>query len=357
MNPPAARKRRARLALGLLGLVAFGGAWLVAPSLSAPQMAAPAAIALTARPVPLDTNDPARHGVGALIYRGGLHVMSQAEGFGGYSGLRLLPDGRLLAISDRGHWLAARLVEVAGRLTGLSDVVTGPLLDEAGKPLTAPAYDAEALEVVPGANGMDFLVAFERDHRVWRYAAPAAPTEGHRPDLLAAFAQAPQAQAGWVDGWPGKLAANGGIEAMAVSQTGAALLLAEDTSEGRFRLTADAPWTGIRYRNAPGFKPTDAVFLPVEGRHLALILSRHFSLMRGVAATLELVDLDQAKDGLLSGVLLARLAPPLSVDNMEAVAVAPRGQGWDVYLLADDNRNPLQRTLLLKFFLPETAVR
>ncbi|MGK2285622.1 esterase-like activity of phytase family protein [Pedomonas sp. V897] len=361
MSAPPARKRRARLAASLLALAALGGVWLAAPGLSAPEPAAPLAITVRAAPVPLDTSDPARRAVGALQYRGGLHVTSEAAGFGGYSGLRLLPDGRLLAVSDRGHWLAARPVETGGRLTGLTDATLGPLLDEAGQPLAAPAYDAEALEVVPEADGLAFLVAFERDHRIWRYALPAASVEaGQSPepetDMLAALRRPPRRVTGWLDDWPGPLPANGGIEAMAVSGTGAALLLAEDTSQGRMRLGSDAPWVPVTYRNVPGFKPTDAVFLPAEGRPLALVLSRHFSLMHGVAAVLELVDLDRVEDGVLAGVTLARLAPPLSVDNMEAVAAARRAGGWDIYLMADDNRIPLQRTLLLKFFLPETAV-
>lgn len=352
------RGRFSRLALGLAGLAALGGVWLASPGLSAPAQTV--AISVVTRPVPLDTEDPGRRSVGPLVYRGGLHVLSEADGFGGYSGLRMLPDGRLLAISDRGHWLVMRPVEEGGRLVGLSDAEMGPLLDEAGRPLASPAYDAEALEVIPHAGGLDVLVSFEGRHRIWRYAAPdtdAAQTDDSA-DLLAALRQTPQPVPGWLENWPGELTSNGGIEAMAVSESGAALLLAEDTSRGRMRLGADAPWTEVAYRNVPGFKPTDAVFLPGAARPLALVLSRHFSLMHGVAATLELVDLETAgEDGALSGRLLARLSPPLSVDNMEALAAVRREGGWDVYVMADNNRNPLQRTLLLRFFLPESAAR
>ena len=365
---------RKRVVLGLVGLAAVCGAWAAAPGPAAFEAARPVSVAITVRPVPLDTKNPAQATVGSLAYLGGLHVMSDAEGFGGYSGLRVLPDGRLLAISDRGHWLAVRPVKANGRLVGLRDGMRGPLLDEAGAPLAAPDYDAEGLEVVQGpAGGLSMLVSFERNHRIWRYSAPieAVPVsagaepqteaaQGHPAQgksLTAALRQPPQRLAGWLEGWPGGLPGNGGIEAMAVRGDGAALLLAEDTSMGRFRRSGDAPWSMVKYQGVPDFKPTDAVFLPVKGRHLALVLSRHFSLMDGVAATLELVDLDTVgSDGSLAGKLLARLAPPLSVDNMEALAVAPRGDGWDVYVMADNNQNPLQRTLLLKFALPAAAV-
>ena len=49
---------------------------------------------------------------------------------------------------------------------------------------------------------------------------------------------------------------------------------------------------------------------------------------------------------------LAQLVPPLSVDNFEGLAVHPDpAGGWLIYLLSDDNFNPLQRTLLLQFHL------
>lgn len=375
MRPPARSQARARffaVLAGGIGIAALCGAWAAARG---PEVPSPAPVSLQARPVPLDEGDPARERIGALVSLGGVELQGDFPGFGGYSGLRLLPDGRLLAVSDRGHWLAFRPVEQGQRLTGVAQAVHGPLLDEAGQPLGYPDYDAEALEVLPGPEGtLDILVAFEQRHRLWRYAVPMpAPilmggqdvgetpqqAEG-RPEGL--FSQRPVSLApllkDWgLDGWPGPLPANAGLEAVAVSATGAALLLAEGTGRGRLRLRADAPWVPIRYNSAPGFKPTDAAFLPVPGRHLALVLSRHFSILHGVAATLELVDLEAAKDGVLPGRLLARLAPPVSVDNMEGVAVAPHpAGGWSVYLMADDNQNPLQRTLLLKFHLPAGAV-
>ena len=332
--------------------------------------------------MPLDRNDPGRNSIGDLTYLGGVQLLSEAGGFGGYSGLRFLPDGRLLAISDRGHWLAFRTEERKGRLVGVGDATLGPLLDEAGQPLAYPDFDAEALEVVGiPAGGLEILVAFEQRHRIWRYAVPdTAPVRvGARQPAPAvtqiqkAFARKADALP-WLEDWSGSLPANAGLEAMAVAPDGAALLLAEGTGEGRFRPRHDAPWVPIRYAAEPGFKPTDAVFLPGEGRHLAIVVNRYFSILHGVAARLELVDLDtvldgkaqdgraqdgraqdgKAQAGLLQGRLLARLAPPVSVDNMEALALAPHPDGgWSLYLLADDNQNPLQRTLLLKFHLPE----
>ena len=59
-----------------------------------------------------------------------------------------------------------------------------------------------------------------------------------------------------------------------------------------------------------------------------------------------------APDGTLSAPLIA-LSPPASVDNFEGVAAVARGEGVvRLFLLSDDNANPLQKTLLLAFDLP-----
>lgn len=365
------RARRLRLSVSLAALLVLCGAW-AAVQHPARQQADSVPVDITARSVPLNKNDPGQSRIGALAYLGGVQLLSEANGFGGYSGLRQLPDGRMLAISDRGHWLVFRPVERQGRLTEVADAIQGPLLDETGQPLEYPYFDAEALEVVTTPEGgLDVFVAFEQRHRVWRYArrVPAPVLVGveengqaaqdppsYLEQVKQAFAHRPESLP-WMDGWPGQLGANAGLEAMAVEADGAALLLAEGTGEGRFRPHADAPWIPIRYRTEAGFKPTDSVFLPIEGRHLALVINRYFSILHGVAARLELVDLDAVKDGQVTGRLLARLTPPVTVDNMEALEVVPHPEGgWSVWLMADDNQNPLQRTLLLKFHLPESAV-
>ena len=57
---------------------------------------------------------------------------------------------------------------------------------------------------------------------------------------------------------------------------------------------------------------------------------------------------------MLKGELLARFAPPLTVDNFEGLAVARDADGATlVYILSDDNFHFLQRTLLLLFRLGE----
>ena len=50
---------------------------------------------------------------------------------------------------------------------------------------------------------------------------------------------------------------------------------------------------------------------------------------------------------------LARLQPPLTIDNMEGVSATIENGRTIVWLVSDDNFTPLQRTLLLKFALAE----
>ena len=86
-----------------------------------------------------------------------------------------------------------------------------------------------------------------------------------------------------------------------------------------------------------------------------LVLSRYFKLLGGFKARLERIPAGAiGGNAVLSGELLARFAPPLTVDNYEGVSVARDTDGTTlVYILSDDNFHFLQRTLLLLFHLDE----
>ena len=93
--------------------------------------------------------------------------------------------------------------------------------------------------------------------------------------------------------------------------------------------------------------------LPALAGGDVLALERHFSPVGVVAARLVRIPAGTIKPGaVLEGKELARLAWPLVVDNFEGLAVSdgPKGETI-VYLLSDDNFNPLQDTLLLQFRL------
>jgi hypothetical protein len=71
-----------------------------------------------------------------------------------------------------------------------------------------------------------------------------------------------------------------------------------------------------------------------------------------VAAKLAVARLPKLAAGaLISGEEIAVLRTPVAVDNMEGLSVTSEGGRTIVWIASDDNFNPLQRTLLLKFAL------
>src|SRR5262245_52860318 len=162
-------------------------------------------IAVSAKPVPLNPTDPAQTRVDALEFVAGLELTSSAPEWGGYSGMVMSDDASsILAISDTGHWLRLELThDATGKLTGVGAARTGPLLDESGKPVSGKEWsDAEAIAAAPGDS---FIVAFERNHRLWRYASvdgvPSGPAQAvETPEEIKALPENSGIEALLVDG-------------------------------------------------------------------------------------------------------------------------------------------------------------
>jgi len=292
-------------------------------------------LAMTARPVPLNAEDPAQTRVGRLAYMGGLALASPDRRFGGLSGMRFLKDGRLLALTDDGDWLTMKLIEQGGRLTGATDLTIARMVDSDGQPIRGKANaDAEALEIEPDGT---LLVAYERNHRVTAYAP-----DGEPPRTIA-FPDR---------NWLQKLPGNGGIEAMA--RVGdIRLYLAEEPGESGYNLILqprDRPGSYGRlvFAGPPSYKPTDAVALD---ERTVLVLNRRYSPLAGVSAILMALPIDSARLTVGTPETIAELVPPVTVDNMEALAIRREGGRTFVYMASDDNFSPLQRTLILKFEL------
>ena len=54
---------------------------------------------------------------------------------------------------------------------------------------------------------------------------------------------------------------------------------------------------------------------------------------------------------MIAGKEIADLRSPINVDNMEGLSVTQEGGRTIVWIASDDNFNPMQRSLLLKFAL------
>lgn len=291
---------------------------------------------LTAEAVPLDPGDPARRDVGRLRYLGGLVLRSRNAAFGGVSALRAGPGGRLLGVTDTGAWVTFGVVERGDRLVGVTDGVLAPLRDETGRTTRSKSdFDAEGLEWNPATG--EALVSLEQDHRVLSYGG----IDPARPESLDRAAIRVERNAATAN-WP----SNGGGEAIAVLSGGDRLIFEENDQDAPapydlLRIGAGGTRV-LRYTPPPGYRPTDAVEVAPG---LLLVLNRRFTLMEGMATVVTLVPLADA----MRGEEIARLVPPLTIDNMEGMAlVRDRGRTF-IYLISDDNFKAVQRTLLLKF--------
>ncbi len=307
----------------------------------APALAAPLEIAASV--VPLQAEDPERTRVGPLRFRGGLHLTSADPRFGGLSALLLSEDGtRLTAVTDKGHWMTARLLaDSAGAPLGLAEAEIGELHGPGGRHLSGKREtDSESLARL--ADG-ELVVGFERDHRLWLYPAAPNPLAG-RPAAIPVPAAL------------GSLRSNSGIEALAVLADGALLAIAEGREEAATSpafLWRGGAWSELAYPRAPGFRPTGATTLP--GGDL-LVVERSFNLFDGVAIRLQRIAASRIRAGAtLQGTTLAVLRRPLTLDNMEGVAARRHPVTGEtlLYLISDDNFSLLQQTLLLVFALED----
>ena len=300
-------------------------------------------LAIDSRRVELNPEDPAQTTVGALEYRGGLELTSSDGRFGGLSGLEVSAGGaRLLAVSDRGRWIELSLVyDNQGRLVGIADGAIRSMHGIDGRPLADNARDAEDLARL--ADGR-LAVSFERQHRVVLYW-PGAPAPGPAERLN------PPRKLAWAP-------RNGGIEGLTELRPGRLLALTEALRIGGDRVMgwllspAGSAHAELFYATTGAFQPTALATLPGGD---VLVLERRYSVLAGAAARLVRIAGGTIVPGaVLEGAELARLSLPLTVDNFEGLAVRRDAAGrLLVYLVSDDNFNPLQRTLLLMFRLEE----
>jgi hypothetical protein len=307
------------------------------------------ALEVHASTLPLSLEDAKLKRVGQLIWRGGVSLTANSRHFGGWSDLHVAPDGKsLVSISDVGGWMTAAIdYDADGNLHGLSAARIGQLHDLAGKPLVKKRdSDSESMTRLPDGS---WLVGFERRHRIWHYPAGDEAAGG-------GFAGTPTAVEG-----PAALVKqpeNGGLEAMNIGPDGRLVLLSEEysvqpgTSVGWIGTLAGKgwTWTSFNYATIPDFVPTSIAPLP-DGSFG--VIERAYDVLRGVRCRIMRFDAAELKPGAtVRAQELARLASPYAVDNLEGLAATkgPRGETL-LWLVSDDNFNPLQRTLLLLFEL------
>jgi hypothetical protein len=333
---------RRRFAVSLAGAVAL--AILPARASEPPRVAEPPVkIEIRARPITaFAPRESFRVRFGALEFLGGLELSSDNQYFGGISAIHVFPDGaRFLAVTDRGRWLRGRIDSVGDRPLRVEDAEMAPLLGPDGRPLGARGwYDAESLAL----DGGTVYVGIERANRIVRF-------DYGRLGLLARGHSVPVPRG--MREWP----RNQGVEALVfvpkgLPLAGALIAISERGLDeaGNIRgLSIGGPSPGaFSLLRKNDFDVTAATITPAGD---FLVLERRFTLLGGPAMRIRKIALSDIKPGaVLDGPVLIEADRAFAIDNMEALA-AHRNAAGDVVLtiIADDNFNPLQRTILLRF--------
>jgi cyclophilin family peptidyl-prolyl cis-trans isomerase len=285
-------------------------------------------------PVALDPADPSNRTLGELSYRGGLVIEPGEAEIGGISGLEWW-DGQLYAVTDDGRWLIMATDEIRDQLIDLVEIEAGPLLDQTGKRLRQKEQiDAEAIARSPAG---EWHIAFERDHRVWRYPGFDQAAKGSDLPVI-----------NLVVGAKG----NGGLETLAFSPNGwiACGEWAGTSSPNCQRQAADQSATleidAPSPLNERGGAPTDA---GCASNGVCYILFRSYNPGLGNAVSIVAIGPDGNHE------TLATWTPPLTIDNFEGLAVREDNGKTYLYIVSDNNFSSNQRTLLMKFEVSQRA--
>ena len=293
------------------------------------------AITISAQTIELNPQAPGQTQIGAFTYAGGLALTSpDGQRLGGLSDMVMDAKGALTAISDEGDLLQAKvLTGPDGQFSGLDQAQIAPVLGQDGKPLPSKiAADAEGLALWP--NG-DLMVSFEHDHHIWLYpAAGGAPQTLPMPDV--------------------PIPPNDGMEGLSLAP-----------SQG-----LDAYWVGVEAGSIwlchikADCKAYPSLPMPPQGYRLSglregpdgQLFILHHSWNRAQGSRLVLSVITGPAGPAPKSVQTLSLAPPLSTDNFEGLAITKAANGTlRIYLLSDDNFSKTQRTLLMAFDLPPPA--
>ncbi len=300
---------------------------------------------ITATPiVSFDLNDADRTRFGKLNFIGGLVLRSSRAKFGGVSGLRILENGTLIAVTDSGFWFHGQLQRSKqGIPAAISKGQIAPLLDGEGRPFGNKWFaDAEGVTIAK-----EFvLVSTEQDTRVLLYRTGESLLRSKSIEIP-------------VPSLGSRFRSNNGLEAIATfpknhKYVGNVLVIRERPGQdeidnqgfilsgqikGRFSIHIDK-----------GFAITDADFLPSGD---LLILERKFTMGRGAQVRIRRIDgATIMADAKLQGEIIFEADSNQKIDNMEGISVfkGPFGK-TRIGLISDDNHWPLQRTLYLEFAL------
>lgn len=250
-----------------------------------------------------------------------VQLSADDERFGGISALSVFEGEWILGVTDQGNLLRFDHT--------FSKVDIQPLLTAQGRRFSdSEQADAESLAVLPDGK---IFISFERFHRVERYTSDGQLL----PSSVKAFPDI------------SFLPNNNGIEAMESLSDGRLVLIAEeDPDDGLVPLwiqKKDNGWQRSDLTAFDGFKPTGLARVP--GSDKMILLERFFSPISGLDIRLSEFDPISGE----RGHRLAGFPEEFPLDNFEGIFVEKDEEDKTVItLIADDNFNKFQRTLLMK---------
>jgi len=293
------------------------------------------------RAIPPEDAGPAAS-YGSLRMTGAWQLTSANKAFGGLSSMFVRDDGSIVALNDTGELFGFR---VEGR-QGQGFVKPLPRRpDQMDWP--SWRWDSESMARDPVSGRV--WVGFELQQVICRYSDDFSKRDGcYSPPET------------W--DWP----LTGSLESLVRFPDGRFLAISEMAPGPHgghdVLLFPGDPgvWPGSRpvhlgYVPPTGYRPTDAVWL---GGDRLLVLNRRLTLAEGFTAKLVLVRMPRLEEGaMLRGAVIATFAPPALADNFEALAVSRDADGRpQLWVASDDNHLFLERSLLLRFALPQDWV-
>lgn len=271
---------------------------------------------------------------GTMRYVRGWRLVSPNSRFGGFSALARPGAGQFQLIGDNGYHTRLT-VDARG---AVAEVSIRPLPTPDGRRATKAMADTEALFIDPVSGHA--WIALEGTNQIWRLDRGLGAIESRR--------RLPPPR------WP----ANRGAEAMARLADGRTLVFSEDADDDP-RGTAALLYTGDPA--APGPAPirffydsrgkglvSDAAALP-DGR--VLLVHRRLGFDPVFTTIVAVVDpASIARDAVVRSRKIGRVPRPLAENYEGAAVTVERGRTY-LWLVADDNFNRWQRSLLLQFEL------
>ena len=297
-----------------------------------------------------DPSKPSQKTFGPLTFKSGAALLGDQRAFGGLSGLQIVNQGRrLIAISDSGYWLTAKIERDGDQnFKALQNVKMIKIYSGAGPRGAVDKYFRDAEGIARLNNQL--YVSFEGAHTISEYGYTKTglllnPRVLKLPDDLTktqinkgmeALAHAPRGTT--LEGHLVAILERGGRRHQ---PTYGWIINPQGTSDitGRFTLQRDNL-----------FDITGAEFLKNGD---LVVLERRFTLATGAGMRLRLIKADELKKGAtITGKVLFEAGLSHRIDNMESVSIYENEAGETILaLISDDNHSVLQRTILLEFVL------